>query len=1069
MRNKLIMVCWLIAMVAGVRAQSLQVIGKVTDNEGLEVIGGNVTLKGAAGVGTITDMNGGYAITVPDASKAVLVFSYIGYQTQEIQVKGRKQIDVVMKADNQLLNEVVVVGYSVVQRKDLTGSVASVKSDELMKVPTTDATQALSGRLAGVQIVQTDGQPGSEASIRVRGGISITQSNEPLYVIDGFPTEDGMSSLDPADIESIDVLKDASATAIYGARGANGVVLITTKSGQGKGGKGTVTFDAYIGFRRLANKLNTLSTEEYVLADYERTLGTSTSPEESMLAWQNRYGSFLEIHDNYGNRPGIDWLDETMGRLTLTQNYRVGMNGGSDAVKYNLSYSYNKDEGAMIYSGSERHNIALSVNGKVNDKISVTGRVNFDQRNIYGAGVAGNGTNEGGSNTDARFNKMAQILQYRPTIGLHGSDEELLQGEDPLLEDSEGNVMQNPLINAAEEHDDREIRTLQVNGGLTYKIVKGLTFRNNTGMRYRAQRRELFYGDQSIMGKRNGIYGSIRNTEDGSFQTSNVLTYEKRIKKVHKLTAQLGQEFVHRWERYVETGVSGLSSDEFGLDDMGMGVPSVANSSVNDDDNLLSFFTRINYDYKDKYLFSGTFRADGSSKFGKNNKWGYFPAVSAAWRMGEEDFIKRMGIFSDLKLRMGYGLAGNNRIGSYNSLALLTSINTAMGNSLVPGYASERIPNKDLKWEANKTFNVGLDMGFLEQRIIISPEFYINKSSNLLLDAQLPMSSGYASMIVNAGATKNVGVDLTVNTRNIVGEKFNWNTTLTFSHNRSTVEALTGESVQLYEAQFGYNQSTHRLAVGEPIGQFYGYITEGVYQVSDFDYDAATKTYTLKEGVPYKGDRNSVQPGDWKFRNLDGNEVIDENDKTVIGHASPKFYGGLNNNFTYKNFDLSIFLTYSYGNEVLNATKLVTTKVGKQNSNALAVMNSGNRWMTINAEGRVVTDPEELAALNAGKSIASWRDNEEGDKYVHSWAVEDASFLKLSNITLGYTFPKQLVRKFRLSKLRIYATGNNLLTWTPYTGFDPEVSNMRSPLTPGVDFGAYPRSRSFIFGANIAF
>lgn len=1069
MRNKLIMVCWLIAMVAGVRAQSLQIIGKVTDNEGLEVIGGNVTLKGAAGVGTITDMNGGYAITVPDASKAVLVFSYIGYQTQEIQVKGRKQIDVVMKADNQLLNEVVVVGYSVVQRKDLTGSVASVKSDELMKVPTTDATQALSGRLAGVQIVQTDGQPGSEASIRVRGGISITQSNEPLYVIDGFPTEDGMSSLDPADIESIDVLKDASATAIYGARGANGVVLITTKSGQGKGGKGTVTFDAYIGFRRLANRLNTLSTEEYVLADYERTLGTSTSPEESMLAWQNRYGSFLEIHDNYGDRPGIDWLDETMGRLTLTQNYRVGMNGGSDAVKYNLSYSYNKDEGAMIYSGSERHNIALSVNGKVNDKISVTGRVNFDQRNIYGAGVAGNGTNEGGSNTDARFNKMAQILQYRPTIGLHGSDEELLQGEDPLLEDSEGNVMQNPLINAAEEHDDREIRTLQVNGGLTYKIVKGLTFRNNTGMRYRAQRRELFYGDQSIMGKRNGIYGSIRNTEDGSFQMSNVLTYEKRIKKVHKLTAQLGQEFVHRWERYVETGVSGLSSDEFGLDDMGMGVPSVANSSVNDDDNLLSFFTRINYDYKDKYLFSGTFRADGSSKFGKNNKWGYFPAVSAAWRMGEEDFIKRMGIFSDLKLRMGYGLAGNNRIGSYNSLALLTSINTAMGNSFVPGYASERIPNKDLKWEANKTFNVGLDMGFLEQRIIISPEFYINKSSNLLLDAQLPMSSGYASMIVNAGATKNVGVDLTVNTRNIVGEKFNWNTTLTFSHNRSTVEALTGESVQLYEAQFGYNQSTHRLAVGEPIGQFYGYITEGVYQVSDFDYDAVTKTYTLKEGVPYKGDRNSVQPGDWKFRNLDGNEVIDENDKTVIGHASPKFYGGLNNNFTYKNFDLSIFLTYSYGNEVLNATKLVTTKVGKQNSNALAVMNSGNRWMTINAEGRVVTDPEELAALNAGKSIASWRDNEEGDKYVHSWAVEDASFLKLSNITLGYTFPKQLVRKFRLSKLRIYATGNNLLTWTPYTGFDPEVSNMRSPLTPGVDFGAYPRSRSFIFGANIAF
>lgn len=599
--------------------------------------------------------------------------------------------------------------------------------------------------------------------------------------------------------------------------------------------------------------------------------------------------------------------------------------------------------------------------------------------------------------------------------------------------------------------------------------MKGLTFRNNTGMRYRAQRRELFYGDQSIMGRRNGTYGSIRNTEDGSFQTSNVLTYETRFQKAHKLTAQLGQEYVHRWERYVHTEVSNLPTDDFQLDDMGIGTPSASDSYLNDDDNLLSFFARVNYDYKDKYLLSATLRADGSSKFSADNKWGIFPAVSAAWRLGEEEFIKKLNIFSDLKFRIGYGLAGNNRIGSYNSLALFISVLTAMGDALVPGYASSVIPNKDLKWEANKTFNMGFDFGFLEQRITVSPEFYINRSSDLLLSTRLPMSSGYETMMVNAGETKNVGIDLTVNTQNIVTKDFSWNTTLTFSHNKNTVEALTGEEVQLFEAKFGYNQNTHRLAVGEPIGQFYGFITDGLYQVDDFDYDPTTKTYTLKDGVACYGNRNTVQPGDWKFRNMDGNDVIDENDKTVIGNASPKFYGGLNNNFTYKGFDLSVFFTFSYGNEVLNATKLVTSKVGRENYNALNVMNSHNRWMTINDRGERVTDPAELAAMNQGKSVASWHDNQEGNKYIHSWAVEDASFLRLSNVTLGYTFPKQLIKKIKLSNLRVYATGNNLFTWTPYTGFDPEVSNMRSPLTPGVDFGSYPRSRSFIFGVNIAF
>lgn len=438
--------------------------------------------------------------------------------------------------------------------------------------------------------------------------------------------------------------------------------------------------------------------------------------------------------------------------------------------------------------------------------------------------------------------------------------------------------------------------------------------------------------------------------------------------------------------------------------------------------------------------------------------------------MAEEEFIKKLNIFSDLKFRIGYGLAGNNRIGSYNSLALLTSVLTAVNNSHVPGYVAKQIPNPDLKWEANKTFNMGLDFGFLNQRITVSPEFYINKSSNLLLNAKLPESSGYSTMIINAGETKNVGIDLTINTVNITNKDFEWKTSLTFSHNKNTVEALTGEAVQHYEAKFGFNQNTHRIAVGESLGQFYGYRTEGLYQVSDFDYDPATQKYTLKEGIPYHGTRDAIQPGMWKFANIDdSNDIIDENDKTVIGNSTPDFYGGLNNTFSYKNFDLSVFLTFSYGNEVMNATKMIGAKTGSSNKNSLDVANSHNRWMTIDAQGNKVTDPAQLAALNTGKTVAVYSDTEEGDFYVHSWGVEDASFLKLSNVTLGYNFPKKMIRRAGLSKLRLYFTGSNLLTWTPYSGFDPEVSTMTSGLTPGVDYGSYPRSRSFIFGINVAF
>lgn len=1050
---------------ASIYAQSMKVTGKVVDGDGLEVIGASVVVKGAAGVGTITDLNGTYSLTVNDASKDVLVFSYVGMASQEIKVNGRSQINVTLKSDAVLLDEVVAIGYATVKRKDLTGSVASVNSKELSKIPTSDVTQALAGRMAGVQVMQSEGAPGASISIRVRGGISITQSNEPLYIIDGFPSEDGMSTLDPAEIESIDILKDASATAIYGARGANGVVVITTKSGAQGGGKATVTFDSYVGFKKIAKKLDVLSPYEFVKLDYERKVYDQTDSQESwdaaVKSFETIYGKYSDIEANYANREGIDWQDQTLGRTALTQNYRIGVSGGTDKLNYSMAYSYYDEEGAMVFSGSKKHNISFNLNSKVNDRLTVTARMSFDHMRVEGMG-----TSEGGD----RFNKMQHILQYRPTIGINGSDSDLLGDEDPLFVDDAGNVMQNPLLSAAEETKDKEYRTFQANGGFTFKIIKGLSFRNTTGMRYQTRRNDIFYGDKSVTGKRSSINGSIENIENGSFQTSNVLTYNWSNES-NDLTVMAGQEFVSKWTRNFKASASNFPNDEIGLGDLSLGLAGTPESYQNYDDKLLSFFTRVNYNYKEKYLFTASLRADGSSKFGKNNKWGYFPAFSAAWRMGEEEFIKNLNVFSDLKLRIGYGLAGNNRINSYQSLAIMGSVTYPNGDSTQSGYASNQVPNPELKWEANKTFNFGLDFGFFNQRLTISPEFYINRSSNLLLSAKLPDSSGYSSMVINAGETENKGIDLTINTVNIETKDFSWNTAITFSHNKNLVKKLTGEEVQLWEASFGYSQNTHIIGVNQPLGQMYGYVTDGLYQVEDFDYDAATKTYTLKDGIPYMGDKQNVQPGNWKFKNLDGSadNKITESDKTVIGNAYPIFYGGINNNFTYKNFDLSIFFTYSYGNDVFNATKLTNTKSALDNKNVLDVANSANRWVLVNDKGEMITDPQKLAAVNKGKTVASIIDNEVGDTYIHSWAVEDGSFLKLSNVTLGYTFPKAWLKKLGVSKLRLYATGSNLFTWTKYSGFDPEVSTMGNGLTPGVDFGAYPKSRSFVFGINLAF
>lgn len=1058
MKKSIFIICLILSCLQ-LHAQSLTVTGKVIDESGLEVIGANITIKGKAGVGTITNIDGQYSLTVDDAKKDVLIFSFIGMSTLEIPVKGRNKIDVTLKDDANVLDEVVVTGYGYTKRGDLTGSVVSIKSEDLMQTPTSDATQALAGRVAGVQVMQSEGAPGASVSIRVRGGISITQSNEPLYVIDGFPSEDGMANLDPAEIETIDILKDASSTAIYGARGANGVVVITTKKGTKDASKMTVGFDSYIGIKRIVKKLPVLSPEEFVLLDYERNL--ALYGESGVNRFQSNYGSFLEIQENYGNREGIDWQEEALGRVATSQNYRVRISGGNKDLKYGLGYTYFKDMGAMISSGTNKHNISFNLSHKASDRFQANARINFDQTNVYGMGTSENNN---------RFNKMEHILQYRPVIGLTGNDRDLIAGEDPFLIDDESNPMQSPIISAQEEKKNRVIRSFQANGGFTFNFNKRLSFRNSTGMRYQTSRQDEFFGEKSVTGKRSSINGYILNNESGSFQTSNVLNYNYRShNKKHRLTLMLGQEWVSRWTKFLRATATNFPNNDIGLDDMSLGVPSNIRSGVNYDDKLISFFTRANYNLGEKYLLTATVRADGSSKFSKGNKWGFFPSISGAWRLSEEEFIKKLNLFSDLKFRVGYGMAGNNRVASYKSLDLLTSSNYPSNSSMIPGYAPAGIPSEGLKWESNRTLNIGIDMGFMEQRITVSPEFYVNKSSNLLLNSRVPGSSGFTNVMRNIGKTRNTGFDLAITSINIQKKDFSWTTNFNISHNRNKIEALSGEQFFLEEASFGYAQKTHKIEVGKSIGQFYGYKTVGLYQVEDFDYDAATKTYALKKDIPCMGDRNNVKPGMWKFANTNGDGIISDEDMTVIGNANPDFYGGLNNTIKYKQWDFSLFFNFSYGGEVLNATKLTNTKTATANYSVLNLANSSNRWMTVDEKGALVTDPTQLAALNAGKTVACVYDMEQGDKYIHSWAVENASFLRLSNVSIGYTFPRQLVRKASIQGLRLYATGNNLFVWTPYNGFDPEVSTMGNGLTPGVDYGAYPRSRSFVFGLNITF
>lgn len=1031
-------------------AQHITIKGMVSGPGGEPLPGVTVLARGT-NKAVMTAANGTYSLSV--TKNAVLVFSYLGYGKHEQAVAGKMIINVTLQELSNTMDEVVVVGYGEMKRKDLTGAVSSVKGEELAKIPVQSVAQALQGRLAGVQVAMGDGTPGAEPSIKIRGGTSITQSNEPLYVVDGVPQTEGLNFLDPMDIESVDVLKDASATAIYGARGANGVVLVTTK--QIKEGKVRINYDGYVGAKKITNEIPVMNPYQYTTMLYENALLDETRLEN----FYRNYGSFDSLQIRYGDRPGINWQQEIFGQTAINQYHKVSINGGGKETKFNVFYSRNDDDGIMLGSGSTKNIGKLTVNHNIGKKFTVNAIVNYSNQKITGLG-----TQEGGN---ARLSMLQTLLQYRPVIGKTGSDQDLAELEIDPLDNPSSPAFQSPFIKIESQLRERVRKSLNASATIQYNISPFFTYRGLASYTDNGIKSKEFNDARGIWAIRSGgPTGKVSHDISTRFNYSNTLTYSNTFNSAHKLDATVGQEYIYNYSEGLSAGANAFPVVNSGWDRLELGTIPGFPTTFAEDDKMLSFFGRVNYAYKGKYLLTGSLRADGSSKFGTENLWGLFPSAAFAWRLIDEDFMKSAPVFSDLKLRVSYGESGNNRIANYAALGIFTTGSYPLNNQVVTAAFQNNLPNPFLKWEAVQSKNIGIDIGLFKQRVSLTADWYDNRSKDLLYNTRIPASSGFAQQFQNIGTTSSKGVEITLNTSNIRSADFSWSTNLNIAFNRTKVLSLSDGETSLITNSYTTIMD-YILQVGQPVGIMYGYEHDGLYQVSDFNYDATANTYSLKDGVV--ADNIVVQPGFIKFKDVSGpngtpDGLISELDRVAIGNANPKYSGGINNTFSYKNFDLSVFLNFTVGNDIYNANVLNNASLQTEYLNRFERF--ADRWTTIDAAGQRITDPTELATVNVGKTNPAWNGNASGRLY--SDIIEDGSFLRINNVSFGYTLPKTWLEKIKISNARVYFTAYNLYVFTNYSGYDPEVSVINNALTPGVDFSAYPRSKSFVFGLNLS-
>ncbi|GHN02321.1 SusC/RagA family TonB-linked outer membrane protein [Cytophagales bacterium WSM2-2] len=1054
-----------------------------------ELLPGVSILEKGTNNGTVTDANGKFSLKVSES--ATLVFTFIGMKMREVTVGTQSTLDVTMDADIAELKEVVVIGYGEVEKKDVTSSVSSVSAKQLRDIPINSAAQALAGRLAGVQVIASEGTPNAQVLIRVRGGGSITQDNTPLYVVDGVQVENALSYLAPQDIASINVLKDASATAIYGARGANGVVIITTKGGFKS--RPIVSYNGLVGVRELANKLDVMNPYDFVSYQYERSRGNSTA-ESSFL---NSYGAYSDI-DLYKKVPFVDWQDKSFGRSAVMQTHNLSVAGGTGSTQYNVSLTSNAEQGVQLGSDFDRQLINARVDQKITSIVKAGLAFRYNHTVVNGAGTSAAGSSS--------TNRLRQSVKYKPMLFPGQSD---YTYDSDYAQETNANSLSlvNPVLLAKAEYQKDIQSVMNISGNVSVDPTKYLTFRTTIGYDlYREQLRSFSdtITNNSMQNGQGKPIASIDSTKRTILNNSNVFIFtlqklSEAFAKHNKLEVLVGQEIYqtttntsyHETHGY-QSGIDAVTA----LNNMSLGQPFInpAKAPTYEVTNrLLSFFGRASYSRDDKYMATVTMRGDGSSKFAQGHQWGYFPSVSLAWRISNEDFFSNIQSalrLSDMKIRASYGKSGNNRIGDFLYLTQFEQYPPyELGGSPVIGYGQKRengvpsLANSNLKWETTVAQNLGIDMSFFDGRIQASVDVYRNTTQDLLVNTPVPTSSGYSNQLQNVGSTSNRGVEIQLNAVPVTNSSFTWNTTFNISFNKNKVETLGRQQSFLFNSGWANNSpADYTVAVGQPTGMIWGLVTDGFYKVEDFQTDPNTGqflttsggAYILKDGIADDKSVTSLdpKPGVIKYKDFtgpdaDGKIRVDDSDRRPLGSANPTFFGGFNNQFTYKHFDLSIYVNFQYGNKVLNANKLEFTSGYTTNSNLLTIMN--DRWRNVNAEGTVVTDPATLAAMNANAKIWSPLTGA-SSFYVNSWAVEDGSFIRINNITLGYSFPAMKINKLKISKLRLYATANNVAVFTKYTGYDPEVNTRRgTPITPGVDYSAYPRSHNYIFGVNVSF
>ena len=1019
-------------------AQNTTLKGVIVDETDTPLIGATVQVKGTS-TGSITDFDGNY--TIKANKGAVITFSYIGYKTQEIKFTGQPTVNIKMVPDNQTLDEVVVVGYGTMKRSDLTGSVASIAAKDVEGFKTSSVAGALGGQIAGVQITSTDGTPGAGFSINIRGVGTLTGDSSPLYIVDGFEVDD-IDYLSNSDIESIEILKDASSSAIYGARAANGVVLISTKSG--KIGKPIINYNGSASYRKISKKLDVLSPYEFVKLQGE----VNSKYSDSYFKTGNddngnpyRYQSL----DDYIGVSGVNWQDETFNP-TWSQDHSLSIMGGTEDTKYNASFSRYIENGIFKNSGFNKTTGKFRLDQKLSKSLSFNFTVNYALTNREGVGTSGD---------SGRFNMLAQILSARPTGGLKLTDEELLASAiDPeMLESGESLAQVNPVKQTESVTNNKRAEMWAGNASATWQIIKGLTFKTSGTYNTTNNRTDIFYKDGSKEAYRNGQkpYGRTQMGRDVRWTNSNNLTWKQKVKK-HNYDIMLGHEVSFKSTEYLLGEAMDFPFDNLGNDYLGLGAtPSRVESSYSEK-TLLSFFARGNYNYDNRYLFTATVRADGSTVFSNKNKWGFFPSFSAAWRVSEEAFMKDVEWVSNFKVRLGWGIVGNDRISNYLSMDLYEANKYGIGNNTVTVLTPKQLKNANLKWEGASSVNLGVDLGFFDNRLNVTADFFIKDTKDLLLAQSLAHVTGFDSQMQNIGKIQNKGIELSFNSTNIQTRNFTWQTNFNISFIKNTLKGLASGVESMY-ARSGFDSNftayDYIATVGQSLGLIYGYEFDGIYQSSDF-YTTPDNQLILKEGITNNARYGTVKPGVVKYKDQDGDGIITTNDRTVIGNAMPKWYGGITNTFNYKGIDFSFMFQFNYGNDIYNATRLYATQSRSGRRNMLAEV--ADRWSPTNASNKVPSQDGYIV------------------KDVYSRFIEDGSFLRLKNITLGYTLPHKWTRKFHASKLRIYATGQNLFCISGYSGYDPEVNSASSnPMTPGLDWGAYPKSRVFTFGIDLQF